>query len=113
MDYVASQLHIVGLNEQCKEEIIEQVVESGGPNVEEEIICGAVGAGGSMEFAGLKNEKSTHCSFNHNLQGNINKVATTTLHIFLGLLLACWLRRLHHSANTQRKCPIIVSRIYM
>ena len=42
MEYVASQPHIVGLNEQCKEEIIGQVVESGGLNVEEEIIGGAV-----------------------------------------------------------------------
>jgi len=44
VEYVASQPHTVGLNEQCKEEIIGQVVESGGLNVKEEIIDGAVGA---------------------------------------------------------------------
>ena len=41
--YVASQPHIVGLNEQCKEEIIGQVVESGGLNVKEDSkSCSAV-----------------------------------------------------------------------
>ena len=44
VEYVATQTHPVGLNMQCKQEVIGHVVESGGLAVEEEIINSAVGA---------------------------------------------------------------------
>ena len=44
VEYVASQTHPVGLNMQCKEEVIGHIVESGGLTVKEEILNGAVGA---------------------------------------------------------------------